>query len=587
MTKTITVFLFLSLFCSCVSLSQPKQSYHTQSKKAIKNFETALELANNRKNGDALQLLYKAIEIDSTFIEAYVLMNEIFTAQAQYKESTEMLKKIIQIDPYYDLNYYMVLAQYEYKTGRYDESKMHISFFMENADLTEEEKSKTEYLLKRVEFAIVAYDNPSAFEPINLGNGVNTKYDEYWPSLTADEEILVFTRLIPGDEYGNASGEYQEDVFISHLKDGNYMPAYKMPGETNTEYNEGAQCIAQNGKICILTACNMPDGYGSCDLYISYITPQGWSKPRNLGKMVNLGSWDSNPSLSADASTLYFASNRGGGMGKMDIWSVALGPDGFPVSNAVNLGPVINTEFNECSPFIHPDDRTLYFASDGHIGLGSYDLFLSRKDPVKGWGNPENLGYPINTQNEERSLIVNAKGDVAMFASARERGKGLDIYKFNLPPNAKPVTVSYVKGYVYDVETGNRLKADCKLIDLETEILVAEETSDAQTGNYLVCLPIDRDYAFNVSKQGYLFFSENFSLSNLEDPSKPYIMNIPLQPVKEGTTVVLKNIFFDFNKFDLKETSFAELNVVIKFLIDNPHFRIEIGGHTDNVGSAT
>lgn len=586
MIRTLILIIASLLLASCLAMGQTKPQYHTKSKKAIKQFETALSLANSRQKAQALVLLEKAISIDPDFIEAYVLMGEIYMTRAQLVEAAACLEKIVSIDPYFDLNYHERLAEFAYRTGKYEKAKQYIDFYLEEAMLNEAEQKKADRLKRQIDFAIYAYNNPVPFKPENLGTGVNTPYDEYWPSLTADEDLLVFTRLVPATDYHMAAGNYQEDVFVSHRKDGKYMPAYKMPGETNTELNEGAQCIAQNGKLVVLTACNRPDGFGSCDLYLSYITPNGWTKPVNMGRMVNGGSWDSNPSLSADARTLYFASNREGGYGKMDIWKVELGADGFPVSTATNLGNVINTEYNECSPFIHPDNQTLYFASDGHIGLGDYDLFLARRDALGKWNEPVNLGYPLNTHGEERSLIVNAKGDIAMFASAREKGKGLDIYKFPLEiEEIKPITVSYVKGYVYDVETGVRLQAVCELLDLETEQLVARETSHAQTGDYLVCLPINRDYAFNVSKLGYLFFSENFSLTNLADPSQPYVMNIPLKPIKEGVTVVLKNIFFDFNDYQLKESSFAELSKVVEFMNANPHINIEIGGHTDNVGS--
>ncbi|HOE05522.1 MAG TPA: OmpA family protein [Bacteroidales bacterium] len=585
MTKTLSLIAILMLLLSCSVSSQTGGPYHTKSKKAIKQFEMAVELANNRNKKEAVELLNKAINTDPNFVEAYVLLAEIYMSRAQIEEALDCLDKVVSIDAYYDMAYYLRLAEYKYRAGRYTEAKENIDFYMAEGDLTDADRKKGERWQKRIDFAIYAYAHPVPFEPVNLGSGVNTPYDEYWPSLTADEEVLVFTRLIPATDYHQAAGNYQEDVFVSHRKDESYMPAYKMPGETNTELNEGAQCIAQNGKLVVMTACNRPEGYGSCDLYVSHITPRGWSQPVNMGNRVNQGSWDSNPSLSADARTLYFASNREGGAGRMDIWKVELDENGYPVSDAVNLGKVINTDMNECSPFIHPDDRTLYFASDGHVGLGDYDLFLSRRADDGSWAEPKNLGYPINTNGEERSLIVNAKGEIAMFASAREQNKGLDIYKFPLPEEAKPITVSYVKGYVYDVETGVRLQAICELIDLETEQLVTKELSHEQTGEYLVCLPIDRDYAFNVTRPGYMFYSENFSLSNLENPAEPYIMNIPLKPIKEGATVVLKNIFFDFNKFELKDASFAELNQVVEFMTKNPKIKIEIGGHTDNVGS--
>ena len=580
--KNISIILVI-LFAWSSSITA--QNYHSKSRKAIRLFESSVELANNRQRKEAVDKCYKALDIDSTFLEAHVLLSEIYRYSGQDKEMVYHLTKAVNIDPHFEIEYFYTLSEAEYRMGLYEEALAHLDFFIDNENLDEKNSKKIQRIHDMIAFSIYAINHPVPFDPVNLGPGINTQFDEYWPSLTADEETLVVTRLIPGTEYGMAGGNYQEDLFVSHLKDGEYLHAYKMPGSMNSEMNEGAQCISSDGQMCIITACNRSGGKGSCDLYLSYRNGQYWSEPINLGGMVNSRSWESNPSLSADGRHLYFASNRTGGLGQMDIWVVELDKNGFPTKPAMNIGEPINTTYNDCSPFIHPDGRSLYFASDGHIGMGDYDLFLSRMDYNAQWGEPKNLGYPINTKGEERSMIVNAKGDMAMFASARQRGRGLDIYKFSLNEDVKPITVTYVKGYVYDSITGNRLSAKCELIDLETEIIIAEEQSEKVSGEYLVCLPVDRNYAFNVSKEGYLFYSENFSLADLEDPSEPIIMNIPLQPIKEGVTVVLKNIFFEFNKYDLKSNSYAELNKVLAFMLHNPHIQIEIGGHTDNVGA--
>ncbi|MDD3741429.1 MAG: OmpA family protein, partial [Bacteroidales bacterium] len=375
-----------------------------------------------------------------------------------------------------------------------------------------------------------------------------------------------------------------EDLFIAFYnpETGQYESSVPMPGNVNTRLNEGAQCVSADGKTCVITACNRPDGRGSCDLYIMFLKNEKWSEPKNLST-VNSTSWDSNPSLSADGRYLFFSSGRSGGYGKTDIWMIEIDAEGKAKSEAVNLGDKINTQYEELSPFIHPDGKTLYFASNGLPGMGDFDLFFSKN--VDGlWQTAVNVGYPINTKGEERSLIVNAKGEIAMFASTAGN-KDLDIYYFEIPEEIKPVTVTYVKGYVYDSKTNDRLQAKCELIDLETEEKVVEIFSDAQTGEYMVCLPINRDYALNVEKQGYLFYSENFSLTNLENPEEPYIMNIPLQPLSDGVVVVLKNIFFEFNSFELLPESYAELNKVVEYLNTNPNLKIEIGGHTDNIGT--
>jgi outer membrane protein OmpA-like peptidoglycan-associated protein len=268
----------------------------------------------------------------------------------------------------------------------------------------------------------------------------------------------------------------------------------------------------------------------------------------------------------------------------MDIWRVEMSGE-RAISKPQHLEGGVNTKNDDCSPFIHPDGKTLYFASNGHLGMGDYDLFVSRLMSDGKWSEAKNIGYPINTNMEERSLIVNIRGSLAMYASEREEGfGGLDIYEFELPKDVQPNVVTYVKGRVYDVETNNSLAALCKLYELESGENIATQASDEVDGKYLVCLPKGFDYAFNVEKEGYLFYSENFSLKDIEADDDTYILDIPLQPIKEGQSVVLKNIFFDFNQYSLKNESFVELKHLVQFMQRNPKISVEIGGHTDNVG---
>ena len=269
----------------------------------------------------------------------------------------------------------------------------------------------------------------------------------------------------------------------------------------------------------------------------------------------------------------------------MDIWVATLSKSGG-FNPPVNLGDSINTPGDEFAPFIHPDGKTLYFSSNGHIGMGGHDIYMSRKDSTGKWSKPMNLGYPINTHNDEIGLIVNAKGDLAMFSSDRLGGKGCDIYTFDLYEKIKPVITTYVKGTVFNAsDFKQKLKAKLVLIDLETQKTVEELYSADGTGAYMICLPVDKNYAFNASKEGFMFYSENFSLKDMKDPTKPYVMDIMLQPIKIDNKVVLKNIFYEFNSFELKHESTAELDKLIDFMKSNPSVKIEISGHTDNVGT--
>lgn len=581
--------LFLLLLISTISFSctaQEKSAY-TKSKPAVKCFNKAVYYMEHGQNSYAISEINKAVEKDPGFLEAWLLKAEIHDFLGDFEDSYMSYKKVFEIDASYDPALSFKLAANGYRMGDYNAAKEYIDYFCNEVDTVKYGSYDFRRLKKYIYFAEHSYNNPVAFNPVNLGPGVNTGFDEYWPSLSVDEQVLVFTRQIPinPNSQSRAPESMHEDLFYSSFDydRGEYGQSQPLPGGVNSRLNEGAQCISADGKTCVITACNRDDGKGSCDLYIMFLQNNKWSDPQNL-LSVNSASWDSNPSLSADGRYLFFSSGRPGGYGKTDIWMIEIDSKGNAQSEAVNLGSTVNTQYEELSPFIHPDGKTLYFASKGHPGMGDFDLFFSRSNEQGQWQTPVNVGYPINTSGEERSLIVNAKGEIAMFASTAGK-RDLDIYYFEIPEEIKPVTVTYVKGYVYDSETNERLQAKCEMIDLETEEKVVELLSDPINGEYMVCLPIDRDYAFNVERQGYLFYSENFSLTNLENPEEPYIINIPLQPISDGIVVVLKNIFFEFNSFELLPESYAELNKVVQYMTTNPKMKIEIGGHTDNVGT--
>ena len=282
---------------------------------------------------------------------------------------------------------------------------------------------------------------------------------------------------------------------------------------------------------------------------------------------------------------MYFASNRPGGKGKIDIWKTEL-QEGNLWSKPINLGDSINTKEQDQSPFIHYDNKTLYFASNGHPGMGNQDLFLSRKDSSGIFGKAKNLGYPINTYDEEVSLTINTKGNKAYFASSKESEfGGLDLYTFKLTDENKPSQVTYVQGIVYDAESVDKLEANIRLINLSNDSTIAQSTSDRETGKFLICIPAGEDYAFNVSKEGYLFYSESFTLAQTNDTLKVYHFDIPLSPIRKGKKSILKNIFFDVDSYELQKKSFSELGKLYQFLEKNHNIKIEIGGHTDNTGS--
>jgi len=298
---------------------------------------------------------------------------------------------------------------------------------------------------------------------------------------------------------------------------------------------------------------------------------------------VNSRYSEKHPSISADGRTLYFSSNRPGGSGSYDIWMSDW--NGERWSDPVNLGDSVNTSGVEQSPFIHPDQQSLYFSSTGWPGMGQGDLFLSRLNRITGWSKPENLGYPINTYDDEIGLTLNASGNRAYFASNRGEGMDTDIYSFEMPQELRPVPVSYMKGRIFDSRTMKGIKAVLQLIDLESEEAVMELESHAGEGDYLISLPTDRDYALNVSADGYLFYSDHFNFSGMHSQARPLRRDVPLDALRVGSVVVLHNVFFARDSYTLEAESRAELNRVYDFLKLNPGIGVEISGYTDITGS--
>ncbi len=578
------VLLFATVF-SDFAYAQPRD-LSTTNNRARRAFQDAVNLYNMRDVNGAAESFREAIRFDSNFIEAYIVMGEMFQSAQRYREAVEAYKQAIQINPEFYTNIYFQLAESAFFIGEYELSHSNIQKFLEYERISETMRNRAGNILRRSGFAMEAVQNPVPFEPMNLGAAINTPYDEYAPTLTADEQTLIFTRKKPREDqdFLHLGREY-EDFYVSYRQNGEWTPAVNLGAPINTQYNEGAQSISADGVHLYFTGCNRPGGMGSCDIYYARRVGDAWSEPVNLGPPVNTASWESQPSISPDGRTLYFTSNRRGNFGRMDIWKTTLDERGN-WSEPENLGEVINTAGREMSPFIHPDNRTLFFASDGHLGMGGMDLFYTLRGEDGQWQEPVNLGYPINTHADEISLVVGASGREAYFASEAEGGKGgSDLYFFELYEEARPSMVTYMKGFVFDANTRARLRARFELIDLQTEENLVQSFSNERTGEFLIPIPVGRNLALNVWRDGYLFFSENFSLEDVRTGVDPHLFDIPLQPIQEGQSVVLRNIFFKVDSHELLPESINELQRLLQLLEQNPGLSIEISGHTDSTGS--
>ena len=581
MFQKIIISILLSLFAISSIIAQPKLS--TNSRKAKKMFNEAVSFYNRKDDNSAIKSLKDAIKKDDKFIEAYLLLGDIYYYHSEYNKEIDMLKRVIEIKPDYNTKNYMNLGQAYLLIGDYQSSLQNLLIYV-SKEKSQRKVTFAESYINTCEFALDAIENPVEFNPINLGPKVNTKYNDYMPSITADEEVLVTTVDIPISlKHQHTQQNSQEDFFICYKNKEEWSVAQNMGKPLNTEGNEGSQSIMVDGKTMVFAACNREDGKGSCDIYFSKKIGNSWTPAQNMGYPINTSAWESQPSISSDGRTLYFVSNRKGGFGDKDIWMSQLGDDGY-WQDPVNLGSEINTPEMDASPFIHADNQTLYFSSTGHIGMGGFDLFFSKQLTDGTFTKPVNLGYPINTFKDEEYLIVNAKGDKAYFSSNRPDSRKRDIYEFELYNEIRPTEVTYVKGIIYDAINNNGIKTTIELIDLSTSKKVLTSYSDKKNGQYLICLTTNTNYAFNVSKNGYLFHSENFSLKVRNEISEPYKMDIALSPIETGKSVVLKNIFFNTDSYNIKQESYSELDKLVSFMNLNIGIKIEVGGHTDNVG---
>lgn len=564
-----------------LSLSAPlfAQQYHPEKvpAKAAKFYQEAMQLAENDQFKEGIAKLQQAVTLYPGYADAWLSIAGMYGEMKDYDNAIFNYKKAEAIDSEYFKDYNLPYSINLAGKGLFEEALHAVNRFLTIHNLSETSKRAAAYRRKCYEFAIeAARDSAVAnyqFSPVNLGDSVNSAVSEYYPALTIDNAQLIFTRRV---------NNYNEDFYETRQSAGKWSTAKGLAGQINSNLNEGAQSLSQDGEWLVFTGCNFPDGYGSCDLYISYLTPQGWSEPENLGNKINTDAWESAPSLSPDKRDLYFASRRPDGYGGVDIWVSHRLANGR-WSDPENLGPEINTSGDESCPFIHADNQSLYFVSNGLTGYGGDDLFVARKGPKGSFSLPRNLGYPINTIENEGSLVITADGSTAYYASDRADSRGgLDLYTFTLRPDVRPVKTLWVKGRVLDAKSGKGLPSAVDLTDITTKQLVSKVQTD-ESGNYLITLPVGRDYAFNVTRKGYLIYSENFPLSQ-KAPDSTYHIDIPLQPLVANATVILKNIFFEVNSTALNDNSTAELNQLLALLKENPSLQIQINGHTDNIG---
>jgi outer membrane protein OmpA-like peptidoglycan-associated protein/tetratricopeptide (TPR) repeat protein len=554
--------------------------------KANRMYRQAKADYEEKRYEDAMNELWAILGMSKKYMEAYYLLAEIYNDLKMYEELMSIYEMAIRNGPNANPLLYFFLGQLKMDFYEYGDAAVYLQQFLEFEGMPAAYRETAMRLLRSAEFASRSMADPVAFEPVNMGPMINTQRNEYLPSMTVNGQMLMYTRQMPlVVNNTEVSGQFQEDFVQSEKKNGQWTQGLLQTKPLNTDqYNEGGHCLSPDGKKLYFTACNKPEGQGNCDIYVSHRVNGFWDVPKNLGPEVNTPYWEAQPTIAPDGRTLYFTSSRPGSLGGMDIWKTELQADGS-WSAPENLGAPINTPLSEMSPYLHPDGRTLYFASKGHLTIGGFDIVYSRKDEKGHWGEPGNPGYPVNTTGNEAYLTVGPRGDTAYYASDREGGYGgNDIYWFILPREARPVPTTWVSGRVTGATYGDALTARIDLIDMQTGKLAASTRSDKKHGRYLISLPSGRSYAFHVYRDGYLFHSGHFDLKNVKDAHKPYRQNIRLQEEGKSKTIVLNNIFFKTGSYELLPGAKAELDRLSAYL-KKMNQRIEIGGHADKRGS--
>jgi len=561
-----------------VSFSQNYKTINTISAKILKIYKKGDQAYKENQLKLAEEYFKKTIQKENHFIDSYIKLASINYDLAKYDQGIRYFQRALQLDSFYNNKIYYTLALSYYQIKKYDSAKVNMEIYLlrekENTDLI----NKAKRFLPIYSFADSAIQHQVDFKPL-LVNNLNSSYSEFLPSFTGDGKTIVFTRRIRDNE----------DLYISYKADTNWTVPQPIK-ELNSIYNEGAPAISPDGNILIFTSCDRRDSYGGCDLYISKKINGKWTTAINLGEKINSASFESQACLTNNGNELYFTSNRKGSIGGKDIWfSKKLENNSW--STPQNLGAKINTIWDEECPFMHMDGRTLYFSSDGHIGMGSKDIFYSKLIGIHQWSKPQNLGYPINTPNDESSLRVDFNGATAYFVSDNEsilhnQTKNLDIYQFDLPKVLRPNHSIYFEITVKDKLTLLPIeKAFVKIVNLQTNQVFFQDHTDIN-GQLFISIPLGNILGIHITKAKYVLLSDQFN--SLESNLEYYPRKISWFLTKEDEeeqSIVLKNILFESNSVKLRDESIFELNELYLMIKQKSNFNIVIIGHTDNIGS--
>jgi outer membrane protein OmpA-like peptidoglycan-associated protein/tetratricopeptide (TPR) repeat protein len=553
-------------------------------KKARKLYQEAIDKVRSNRN-EARGLLRQALEIEPDFGRANFMMGDILLKSERVKEAEPFLRLAAEQCPELNFTIYFKLGSIAFGEKQYAESMSYLEKFIASNEGKENERSEAREMLTACKFFMEGFAHPVPFNPNPL-NHVCTDADEYLPIITADNEKLYFTRRIyqiTRAAYGEEKKQIEKFSVAQASSENQFGKGAPLPYPFNQSGNEGGASLTADNKYMYFTICKQNGPNLNCDIYYSVFSKDEWSEIRSLGPSVNgPDSWDSQPSVSADGKTIYFASNRPGGLGELDIWKTTRNSDGT-WTTPENLGPDINTPGSEKSPFFHSDGQTLYFSSTGLMGFGGYDIFMSKLEENGKWKNPKNLGYPINSEMDDLGFFVSTDGKTGYFASDKLKGAGgWDIYAFELYKEARPERVFFFSGELKDENNNTVTEARVEIKNVKTKEITTIDV-DSLTGKYVAVMAFNEDHILTVKQAGKAFTSQYLSKSD-SSLNKPKKIDLEVREIKVGTPYKINNIHFETNSYDLTEQTIYIVKELALFLEENASVKIAIHGHTDNVG---
>lgn len=585
------IYLFIFLLSHHWSYGQDSNDFRNTNN-AKESLRIAERLMNKGKIKAAIKQLEHTVKIKKNFAVAHRLLGKTYLETDQFHKAIKAYEQSFEIDDklsraalfecgeaYFKLDdpelaMYFFHRYEKMKDNNYTNVKKESGLEITYDLMLEERKMNCDYVLNLDKNMIID-------KPYNLGKNINSKYDEYLPTITSDGKKLVFTRKIK---------DTNEDIYLSYRDGDNWKKGKAYGNSLNTDENEGMARFEMHGKAFYFSGCMREDTEGGCDIYKATLKDEEIIEVSRLEGNLNSHEWDSQPSISCDGTQMFFSSTRKDGIGGGDIYLSSLLPSG-DWGIPTNLGPSINTKGDEEAPFIANDGKTLYFTSTGHLGQGDGDLFISRFENGV-WSKPENLGYPINSTGKEIGMYVQGNGKTAFFASERIDGTGgLDIYTFELPEDLRPIPMVHLEGYVTDIETEE---------PIETTIMISNTTEkfsaqSDETGWFFLCVPGNKGYSFQINQKGYDYYidaqfldaQDNTSNNTIKFPLVPK-NNVKTVAVRKGSPVREKRVqfFFEFDSYDLTQKAQLELKELSKLLNREKDWKVEVVGYADHSGSA-